>query len=148
MGPLRHVWGHTYLRTTMIHAFLQCPSNVDVHPRTRFSIFQKKKFAGIGVQNYTIRLCQAHEGVHCAAGKLLTLQQFMYFWKAQPTQMCIPGSILLFLAKMVEIDIAAVGTLYPASQSSGQNDVSAVNNSTCTFFGVSLVWAIFCKCTS
>ena len=40
-GPLRHVCGHTYHRTTMIHTFLESPSNLDVHPRIRFSIFEK-----------------------------------------------------------------------------------------------------------
>ena len=39
-GPLRHVCGHTYHRTTMIHAFLESPSNLDVHSRIRFSIFE------------------------------------------------------------------------------------------------------------
>ena len=39
-GPLRHVCGHTYHRTTMIHAFLESRSNLHVHPRIRFSIFE------------------------------------------------------------------------------------------------------------
>ena len=29
-GPLRYVCGHTYHRTTMIHTFLECPSDLDV----------------------------------------------------------------------------------------------------------------------
>ena len=28
---LRHVWGHTNHRTTMVHTFLESPSNLDVH---------------------------------------------------------------------------------------------------------------------
>ena len=63
--------------------FLESQSDLDVHPRIRFSIFEKK-FVGIGVQKYTIRLCHAHEGVHCVtfAGKLLSLQQlFINFGK-------------------------------------------------------------------
>ena len=34
-GPLLHVCGHTYHRTTMIHTFLESPSDLDVHPRIR-----------------------------------------------------------------------------------------------------------------
>ena len=146
---MRHVCGHTYHRTTMIHAFLQSPSNLDVHPRNRFSIFKKKNSLELASKSTLCGYVRLTKGsVVLRANCYVALQQFMYFWKAQPTQMCIPGSVLLFLAKIVEIDIAEVGTLYPASQSSGQNDVSAVNSSTCTFFGVSLVWAIFCKWTS
>ena len=39
-GPLRNVCGHTNHRTTMVHAFLESPGNVDVHPGIRFSIFE------------------------------------------------------------------------------------------------------------
>ena len=39
-GPLRHVCGHTYHPTTMIPVFLESPSNLDVHHRIRFSIFE------------------------------------------------------------------------------------------------------------
>ena len=41
-GPLRHVCGHTNHRTTMVHAFLESPSNLDVHAWIRFWIFEKK----------------------------------------------------------------------------------------------------------
>ena len=100
-GPLRNVCGHTYHRTTMIHTFLESPSDLGVHLKIRFSIFDKN-FAGIAVQKYTIWLRHAHERIHCVAfaGKLFTLQQlFAYFWKAQPTYMCIPGRNLLFWPK-------------------------------------------------
>ena len=40
-GPLRHVCCHTNQRTTVIHAFLESPSNLDVHPGIRFWIFEK-----------------------------------------------------------------------------------------------------------
>ena len=40
-GPLRHVYGYTNHSTTMVHTFLESPSNLDVHPNIRFSIFEK-----------------------------------------------------------------------------------------------------------
>ena len=40
-GPLRHVYGYTNHSTTMVHTFLESPSNLDVHPRICFSIFKK-----------------------------------------------------------------------------------------------------------
>ena len=40
-GPLRHVCVHTNHRTTMVHTFLESPSNLDVHPRIRLWIFEK-----------------------------------------------------------------------------------------------------------
>ena len=40
-GSLRHVCNHTNHRTTIIHTFLERPSDLDVHPRIRFSIFEK-----------------------------------------------------------------------------------------------------------
>ena len=40
-GSLRHVCGHTNHRTTVIHTFLESPSDLDVHPRICFSTFQK-----------------------------------------------------------------------------------------------------------
>ena len=41
-GPLRHVYGYINHSTTMVHTFLESPSNLDVHPRIRFSILEKK----------------------------------------------------------------------------------------------------------
>ena len=38
-GPLRHVCDHTNHRTTMIHTFLESPSNLDVHPGKPSAIF-------------------------------------------------------------------------------------------------------------
>ena len=35
-GSLRHVCNHTNHRTTIIHTFLERPSDLDVHPRIRF----------------------------------------------------------------------------------------------------------------
>ena len=35
-GPLRHVCGHTNHRTTMIHTFLESPSDLDVYGGIRF----------------------------------------------------------------------------------------------------------------
>ena len=40
-GSLDHVCGHTNHRTTIIHAFLESQIDLDVHPRIRFSIFEK-----------------------------------------------------------------------------------------------------------
>ena len=40
-GPLRHVCDQTDYRTTMIHTFLESPSNLDVHPGIHFWIFKK-----------------------------------------------------------------------------------------------------------
>ena len=86
-GPLRHVYDYTNHSTTMVHTFLESPSNLDVHPGIRFEIFEKNS-SELASKKYTIWLCHAHEGGHCVtfAGKLLTLQQlFIHFWKAQPT---------------------------------------------------------------
>ena len=40
-GPLRHVYGYTNHSTTMVHTFLESPSNLDVHSGIRFWIFEK-----------------------------------------------------------------------------------------------------------
>ena len=40
-GPLRHVYGSTNHSTTMVHTFLESPSNLDVHPGIRFWMFEK-----------------------------------------------------------------------------------------------------------
>ena len=36
-----HVYGYTNHSTTMVHTFLESPSNLDVHPGIRFWIFEK-----------------------------------------------------------------------------------------------------------
>ena len=48
----------------MIRAFLESPSNLDVHPRIRFSMFEiiSPEFAS---KSTLYDLCHAHEGVRC-----------------------------------------------------------------------------------
>ena len=39
-GQLRHVYGYTNNSTTMVHTFLESPSNLDLHPSVRLSILE------------------------------------------------------------------------------------------------------------
>ena len=76
-GPLRHVYGYTNHSTTMVHIFLESPSNLDVHPGIRFWILEKVSSELASKSTLYAYVMLMKEGVRCVAfaGKLLTLQQ-------------------------------------------------------------------------
>ena len=103
-GPLRHVYGYTNHSTTMVHTFLESPSNLDVHLKICFWIFEK--FRRKWRLKYTI-----WGPLRYVCGQTINPTSMICTFLESPTDLDVhPRKCFALLAKIVEIDVAEVGT--------------------------------------